>query len=463
MKVEASFEVNLEIIERSERITATYELSTRKARKQQIHPQGQLILDAIDPSRYVLEADGALDFFQTLEIAASTTADWALDGIQSIVIQLRYAPGAEAGSFQRSGEIVLTPEQPTGVFKSGVLRDESRPDRPVVWHYDHKVTVHYTQDVALGHQQGAVTSVGTPRADAQGWIREDARNLVIHPRDVTPAITVNIATGVMAYDLLNKAQLVLTYGPYRQNLELSAEHKEHRLVIRPDPELQGAVLRTQGTLFYKDAAQVPLPPQDWQPQELIVVNEPRENRLRVRVILADPAGEYESVHLRLRYEHANRIVEQPMVLTKHAEIQEWVVRLEDPAARDWRYEATLVKKSGDIDRIEWTDGRNEQLILGVQAVDVMQVQVNWLMVPPAGDLLAVKIDLLYEDTPNDLRWTRSELIRAGHPGVFTWTVPIRDTRRRGYRYQVTEFRATGATPGAWTDADTTVLVLLPGA
>ena len=218
------------------------------------------------------------------------------------------------------------------------------------------MTVHYTADVALGNQQGAVTSVGIPAADAEGWIRADARNLVIHPRDVTPAITVNIATGVMQYDLLSKAQLALTYGPYRQNLELSVEHPDHRLVIRPEPGLEAAKLRTAGTLFYKDGAQVPLPPQDWVPQELVVINEPRENLLRVRVILADPADEYERVEVTLRYEHANRIVTQPYTLTEHAEMKDWTVRLEDPAQRKWTYNATLIKKSGDIDTIDWKDG-----------------------------------------------------------------------------------------------------------
>ena len=38
--VQASFEVNLEMIQREERVVATYELSTRKARTQEVHPQG---------------------------------------------------------------------------------------------------------------------------------------------------------------------------------------------------------------------------------------------------------------------------------------------------------------------------------------------------------------------------------------------------------------------------------------
>lgn len=463
MKLEASFEVNFEMIERQERITASYELSSRKARRQQVHPQGQLMLDAIDPKRYVLEADLAIDFFQKLAIAASTTAGWAEDGIHSIQVQLRYAPGAEPGSFQRSGEIVLNPQQPTGSWTTGVLRDGADPDGPVRYDYQYKVTVHYTPDVALGNQQGAVTSQGLPRADAEGWIASDARNLVIHPRDVTPAVTVNVSTGVMQFDLLNKVQLVLTYGPYRQNIELSPDHKDHRIVIRPDPELAGAALQTSGTLFYRDGAQVPLPLQSWQPQELVVVNEPRENLLRVRTILADPAGEYERVMVTLRYADGNRLVDESFELKAHAESRDWSVRLEDPAARAWRYEATLVKKSGDIDHLDWRDGSDELLVLGVRAVDVIPVQVNWLLVPPAGELLAVKIDLLYEDPANDLRWTRSELIRPGHTGSFDWAVPIRDPARRGYRYRVTEFPAAGAPrEGAWIDASDQMLVLVPG-
>lgn len=68
----------------------------------------------------------------------------------------------------------------------------------------------------------SMSSVGVPQADAEGWIRSDARNLVIHPRDITPAMTVNVASGIMHYDLLERVQLVLSYGPYQQNIALSA-------------------------------------------------------------------------------------------------------------------------------------------------------------------------------------------------------------------------------------------------
>ena len=56
------------MIEQEEHVTATYELSSRKARTHRIHPQGQLLLDTIDPHKYIIEADGAIDFFKWLEV-----------------------------------------------------------------------------------------------------------------------------------------------------------------------------------------------------------------------------------------------------------------------------------------------------------------------------------------------------------------------------------------------------------
>ena len=458
MSVQASFEINLEMIKREERVTAIYELSTRKARVQEVHPQGNLILDVLNPADYIIEADGALDFFQRLDIAASTTAQWDKEGIDSIGIQIRYAP--REGGFRRTGDIVLSKDRSTGLWKSGVLREDEDNNRsPVLYWYEYRVTVHYLPDVAMGDQSGAVTSVGVQGADPEGWIRSTERNLVIHPRDVTPAIMVNITTGLMRFDLLQRAQVVLTYGPYRQNLTLSADHAEHRLVIRPEAGLEDAKLRTEGKLFYKDGAQVPLPPQDWSPQELIVINEPRENILRVQVILADPGNEYQKVTVRLRYEQGNRVVEEPLELTTHAEMKEWAVRLEDPTVREWTYQATLIKKSGDIDTTEWLEGKDNQLILGVRAVDVIPVQVTWL-IPPAGDTLAVKIDLRYIDTANGVRWERSELIRGQHSGDFRWSIAIVDPKKRSYDYRVTEFtRSSGAKEGPWTPSDQTMLVL----
>ena len=455
--VQASFEVNLEMIQRTERVTATYELSTRKAHTQEVHPQGQLILDVVDPAKYIIEADGAIDFFQWLNIAASTTAQWDQEGIDAIQIQIRYAPSN--GGYRRTGEVVLTKGQPTGAWKSGVLRAIEGDDRsPVLYSYDHRVTVHYLPDVAMGDQSGAVTSVGAKGADPDGWIPTTERNLMIHPRDVTPVVMVNIMTGVMRFDLLQRVQLALTYGPYRQNLMLSQDHPEHHLVIRPEAGLKDAPLHTEGMLFYKDGAQVPLQPQDWDPRELIVINEARENILRVQVILADPGHEYTRVSVRLRYEHGNRIVEEVRELITHAQMEEWAVRLEDPAYREWKYMATLIKKSGDIDTVDWTDGKSNQLILGVRAVDVIPVQVTWL-IPPSGDTLAVKIDLRYVDEPNGVLWTHSELIRGTHPGDFTWSIAIADAKKRSYEYRVTEYKRSGAQEGSWTESSETMLVL----
>jgi len=206
---------------------------------------------------------------------------------------------------------------------------------------------------------------------------------------------------------------------------------------------------------------VPLPAHEWAPQELVVINEPRENILRVRVILADPAHTYDKVIATLRYEQADRVVEQPLELRNHADVFDWAVRLENPAERDWTYQATLIKRSGDIDNIPWTDGKNEQLILGVRAVDVLQIQVAWLIQLPAGDLIAVKVDTVYDDAPNGVHWVHSELIRQGHSGMFTWVVPIMDATKRAFQYKVTEFRSTGQKEMPWLPCEDLTLVLMP--
>lgn len=459
--LEFSFEVNFEMIERTEKITARYDLSSRKARLHEIHPQGQLVLDVPDPERYVIEADGAIDFFQSLDLRASTTAAWELDGIDSIQVEVRYCPRGD-GDFIRRGEMMITPTTPTAGWKVGVLHENDDPARPVVLWYDYRVTVHYRQGVALGDQQGAINSVGAEGADAEGWIRAYSRNLVIHPRDVTPAITVHVMTGVVRYDLLEKALVTLGYGPYRQNLIMSAQTPEHRLVIRPEAEIAEQKLRTEGVLYYKDGAQVPLPPAEWVPQELVVINEGRENVLRVRVILADPSHTYQRVQVRLRYEHGNRVQEDMLELTRHAQLEEWAVRLEDPQHRAWSYQATLVETSGAIETTDWVEGKDQLLILGVQAVDVIPVQVTWLVPLPAGSLLAVKVDMAYDDERLGVHWEHSELIRSGHAGSFTWSIAIKDPKVRSYRYRVTEYHTTGPKEGQWQTSDTKSLVLLPG-
>ncbi|MCA9653317.1 MAG: hypothetical protein KC501_25605, partial [Myxococcales bacterium] len=164
----------------------------------------------------------------------------------------------------------------------------------------------------------------------------------------------------------------------------------------------------------------------------------------------------------LRYEHGDRLVEQDFELTQHAQMEEWAVRLEDPEARSWQYQATLIQTTGGIETTGWIDGHDELLVLGFDAVDVIPVQVSWLVPPPAGGLVAVKIDLAYDDDRLNVHWQHSELIRQGHSGSFTWPIAIRDRRVRSYRYRVTEFRAAVPSEGEWKTSDSTMLVLLPG-
>ena len=461
-KVEASFEVNLEMIEREEKITASYELNSRKARTHEIHPQGQLMLDVPDPSEYILEADLAIDFFKKLQIKASTTAQWQLDGIDSINVELRYAPDGRGG-FQQSQEIHLKPDQEEGSWSLFVLHENEDDSMPVVYWYEYRVTLHFLSNVALGDQQGAVTSKGVEGADAEGWIRTTTRNLVIHPRDVTPAITLNIATGIMRYDLMNLANLTLNYGPYVQNIKLTSEAPDHRLVIRPEEGLEDQKILTTGTLFYKDGAQIELPETEWSLQELAVINEPRDQILRVQVVMADPGKQFDKIVATLKYDQNNRVVEEEFEFTEHAQIKDWAVRLEDPALNQWQYKLLILKKSGDIDSVDWQDGpESNLLILGVEAKEIIPVHVTWLMPPPMGDLLAVKIDMEYIDEDNDIHWKHAELIRAGHPGDFIWKIFINDIKKTTYRYRVTEFRAAGPSQGEWQENNTTELVLLPG-
>lgn len=455
----AAFEVNFEMIQREEKITATYLLNSRKARFHEIHPQGQLSLDVNNPEDFILEADGAIDFFQRLEINASTTATWEIDGIDSIAIQLRYGP-MDDGTFRRTADILLKPDADEGTSTFNVERENDEDSRPAVYWYEYFVTVHYKPDVALGEQQGAFTSVGAEDANAEGWIRSTSRNLVVHPRDVTPAVIVSIGTGVMRFELIERVQVALTYGPYRQNLILSPDSGEHRVVIRPEEGVD-ATLRTEGTVFFKDGAQVPLPLAEWSPQELVFINEPRDNILRVMVILADPNGEFERVQVRLFYEQDNRTVENQYELTAHAQIEQWEVRLEDTEARDWRYEATIVGANGSVTTLQ-EPGVGSQLVLGVQAVDVIPVHVTWLTPIEASGLLAVKIDFEYEDDRNDLQYSHSQLLREGDELRFKWSIPIKNEDLRTYRYRVTEFRSTGQVEGEWRETTDTELVLLPG-
>ena len=98
----------------------------------------------------------------------------------------------------------------------------------------------------------------------------------------------------------------------------------------------------------------------------------------------------------------------------------------------------------------------------MKAVDVIPIEVSWLgPLPGTADLLAVKVDLLYEDEPNRVKWAKSELMRQGHTGTFKWAIAIKDARNRTYSCKVTEFRSTGQREQTWRQTEEQILVIVP--
>lgn len=214
-------------------------------------------------------------------------------------------------------------------------------------------------------------------------------------------------------------------------------------------------------LFYADGARVPLPEERWRPGELIFINEPRSHKLAVQVLLADPNDQYERAEVRLRYSDANRVLEHELELTEHGEDQVWEVRLEDPTQRAWQYRVMLVRTDGGIETVDWTDGPDDVLIVGVQAAGMLRVNGTVLVIPDGADVLATTVELHYDDDDNDVSWSHTEMVRPGHSGTFEWVVPLLNPDHRTYRYRISEFRTGGRTDGPWVDDTTTALVILP--
>jgi len=283
---------------------------------------------------------------------------------------------------------------------------------------------------------------------------------VINPRDLTDIVPVRIAAGRLRFDIVQQAQVRVAYGQAASIVQLDAEHRERVLVFRPEP---GAppVLETSGTLFYGDGAQVPLPTRTWD-ERLLVINEPAESILRVRVILADPNNLYKEAIVTLTYEHGERKIEETFHLSGHAAIQEWAVRLEDPAARAWTWQAVLVSNSGSIEEVPPKPGQGTNLIVGFPAKKVQEVVITLLKPLPMGDVLAMKLELEYRDDANNVFWERDLLFQEGGEATATWFIALKDPTRTTYRYRVTLNRAAEAAEGPWLESESRQLVLFPG-
>jgi len=456
-------EIELSSISQEEQITATYDLSTQRALTRHVHPQGQLSLDLLpeEAKDYVVEVDLNDDFFKRVSVRATTTAEWDIDGIASIRVEMRYGPKLD-GTFAVHSDFLLTKDEPVGTWDAFALRDRGNAaDAPPVLHYDYRVTVNYRASVALGDQSGEVTSAGIPGADAEGWIRRCfARNLVIHPRDVTPVHPVRISTGVLHFDLVQEVHIDVMSGPYSQRYRLTPEDHDIGLVIRPGPHEPKSAFSTRGTLFYRDGARVELPLEEHNPeQQEVIVNEPRDGTWRVKLVFADPTKMYKKATVTMRYEDGGRVVERDFDFTETGQEAEFSVRLEHPDRRKYTYRTLLMSNTGMIDVVDFQEGTAAQLVIGFRAAEVIPVNIACLQQVPSGSLLAVKVDLEYSDPDSEIHWAHSELIRQGHTGSFQWFLAIRDRTKRKYRYRVTAYRATGPEELPWTESSETWLVL----
>ena len=459
--LQVGFSIDLEVIKREERTTATYLLNTEQARKQEIHPAGQLALEFDDDelSKYLLEADLAIAFFERVTVNASTTALWDLDGVEAVRVEIRYAP--LGNDWRKRAELILRKDSATASWQVFTERvDPDDPDSAPILGYEYRVVVHFRPEVTLGSQGSEASSVGAPGADAEGWIPTFARNLVINPRDLTAIIPVRIAAGRLRFDIVQQAQVRVAYGAAASMVQLDKDHREQVLVFRPDPGVP-ATLETSGTLFYADGAQVSLPPRSWS-ERLLIINEPADAILRVRVILADPNNLYKEAIVTLGYEHGERRIEETLHLSGHAAIQEWAVRLEDPAARDWTWQAVLVSNSGGIEETPVNKGEDTNLIVGFPAKKVQEVDITLLAALPMGDVIGVKLELEYRDDANGVFWERDFLFRQGVEPTATWFIAQKDPAKTTYRHRMTLYRASGATEGPWLESESRQLVLFPG-
>jgi hypothetical protein len=445
-------------LERTERIKKTYHLNRAQAVTREIHPAGQLVVDVTDRlDQYVLEVDLDHDFFKRLHVVAGTTAQWDKDGIHTIVVELRYAPDA-TGLYRKFGTLRLAPDHTTDSLEFTTLKDDE--GRVILW-YDYRVTVHFSDDVAIGDQTGEVTSTGVPGADPEGWIRATTAHLIVHPRDVTPVIPIRVASGVVRYELVDQIHVSLAYGPHRTQVVLDQQHEDARFVVRPDPEHTDAVLTTQGTVFYKDGTRIPLPIETWN-ERLLHINEPRDHLLRTQVIFVDPTQQILKAQVTQTYAHGGRHLQRSVELTTQGQISSWEVLLEDPQARTWSYEVVYIRANGSVEQVGPIETSETQVVLGVSVPDVLPVEVIYLGFWPNPALFAVMVEMEYLDEDNGVHWQRkAELIRQGHPGTFNWTIPLVDPTHRTWRYRVTAFRATGQEQGPWTEQTGKTLVLMP--
>jgi hypothetical protein len=255
----------------------------------------------------------------------------------------------------------------------------------------------------------------------------------------------DVVAGDINFTQVASAQVAVRYDDgagtkLEKQFTLTAEAREHKIreVIF---KLRDKPSRYTVKYFMKDGSEIEVPEKEVDGEQLYV-NDP----FQIRTVSLRTRGDFEktidTIFVDLLYDDpANRFRQtKSMAFSKEGKrFEDWTFPTIDDRSGKLSYTGNILYRNGEAQPIAEPEVKGNTLLIGPE---VLEVRIE----PDLIDWTKVKlatVTLSYEDMPNQVAHNDTFTLRKDSAPM-TWTVPIKDKTRRGYKMTAKFFLEGGA-------------------
>jgi hypothetical protein len=418
--------------------TFSADFTTYRAVERKIAPQGHLSVFWEDlnvtKEDVITVVDDEEALWRIVDLRVLSVAKFSPDAVAHIVVEVVYGhlidgkPALDA----RVHSVVLDSEHPTGAIRN--------------W-FEPSIGsgVHYRYTVAFG----TAAHVGGDVQLTTEWRRSDGGDITVNPgelfeersytfqrsnllkAEVFPEAVVRLrytdpGSG-WTFDDAAMLDTTRTSWTAKFNVRKGAAHGAEYWIAYPQPGGTIEIERREAS-------------------SLIMVDDPRENVVRVKLMVTDRTDFEQAIVTLEHSDPDNDVFESETIVVGKDEVNddhEWQFRRAAGAHARYRYSYVLLKSSGSVLDTGWVESDAPVLMIGDVFARKWSVRPE-LVGPPLAQngVDRVVVDLSYVDEPNDYREDKTIVFSA--PGqAEAMTVNLRDAARRDYRYTVAYVMTNG--------------------
>jgi hypothetical protein len=425
----------------------TYNLTQVTAQKQTVAPQNfiQFLASPQELNKHVHVIDLNHPFFQRLNINVNARdVDFATEGITQMTVQLRYGKREGSSEPKDTAEVILRSADESKDFTFFLDKKLSRS-------YEYRLIVDYKPDFGMGLK---ATRLEGP------WTPTELTSLRVHPSQLGLVLPVRLTLAPNAPDDLSEAQIKVRYVNAAKNVDdstlvtLKPAQREGQVHIRLADTNDTFEVTT--TLFYTDGKSETLPTSRLPDatagasDDVVVVSVPSANRVNGDIIFQDPLGELQTVLVDTQLQQASQLLDNRSFELAPGNLRTvWSVRLTQPTPKPvLRYRERRLFKDGGLEQFEWQEAATPNLVVGIPAARVLNVNIRYLGPDISSlGLSAIVLDLNYQDPAGDARFDQSaSKLITSDPASFVqeWKVRLASSEARSYTWKLTLLYADGS-------------------